>query len=317
MTITSHGTDAARIAAEPAPPELLARVFALHRIDRPSLADVEEYLRDPEPEVRAAALAVLTRAARGGGAPRGTGDTLAWALADQHEDVRRVAADALRNLPELYLGDDGVAALQLAAARGRDAFVRETATDLLEILTRGATELYAQGLQDDEPQIRIQAVLGLVALRAVEEVAEAADDPSREVRVAVAEGLGRLVRPAGLAALGHLLGDHDPVVRMAALDTAAELGVPAPLEGRVVTATAHSSWQVRRRAVRALGAAAPDVAVRPLVHALQDRTVDVRRAAVQALEQWAGDRPEVVTALTEALADPDPGVRTQVRWALA
>ncbi|WP_242901374.1 HEAT repeat domain-containing protein [Actinomadura terrae] len=294
-----------------------ARVLELHRIKSPALNDVELYLRDSEPQVRAAALKVLTGEARRGAAPYGTGDTLAWALADEHEDVRRVAADALRGLPELFLGDDGVAALQLAAARGRDAFVRETAADLLEILVRGAAELYAQGLQEDEAQIRIQAVLGLVALRAVTEVAAAADDPSREVRVAVAEGLARLPRPASLDALVTLLTDHDPVVRMAALDTAAELKVPSQLVGRVINSTTHPGWQVRRRAVLALGAAEPEVAVEPLVRALRDRTVDVRRAAVQALEQWAGDHPEVVTALTEALTDPDPGVRTQVRWALA
>src|SRR5262245_54935500 len=112
-------------------PVLSARVLDLHRIQNPGLEDVELYLRDGQPEVRAAALKVLTGTVRKGNAPRGTGDTLAWALADEHEDVRRVAADALRGLPELYLGDDGVAALQLAAARGRDPFVRETATDLL------------------------------------------------------------------------------------------------------------------------------------------------------------------------------------------
>jgi HEAT repeat protein len=286
-------------------------------IDAIRLHDVEEYLRHPEPETRAAALTVLTRAAQAGEAPRGTGDALAWALADDHEDVRHAAADALRALPELYFGDDGVDALLLAAARGRDAAVRETAADLVEILAAGAAELYGQGLQDDEPQVRIQAVLGLVALREAARVAEAADDPSREVRVAVAEGLGRLARPSGLPALEHLLTDHDPVVRMAALDAAADLGVPEPLTGRVVTATAHTDWQVRRRAVRALARARPEVAVQPLITALDDRTVDVRRAAVQALEQWATDHPEVVTALTATLADPDPGVRTQARWSLA
>lgn len=281
------------------------------------LDQAEESLRDPDPATRAAALTALARAARAGEAPRGTGDTFAWALADDHEDVRRVVADALRDLPELYFGDDGVDALLLAAAGGRDAAVRDTAADLIGILAKGAGELYAQGFEDDEPQIRIQAVLGLVALRETARVAEAADDPSREVRVAVAEGLGRLARPTGLPALEHLLTDHDPVVRIAALTAAAELGVPEPLEGRVVTAIAHTNWQVRRHAVRALAKARPDVAVRPLIKALHDRTVDVRRAAVQALEQWAADNPEVVTALTETLADPDPGVRTQARWSLA
>jgi HEAT repeat protein len=180
-----------------------------------------------------------------------------------------------------------------------------------------ASGLYAQGLNDGEPQVRLQAVIGLVALEAVTEVAEAADDPAREIRVAVAGGLARLGRPAGLPALADLLVDHDPVVRMAALDAAAELGVPGPLAGRVVAGTVHSSWQVRRRAALALADADPAIAVPALVGALRDRVVDVRRAAVQSLEQWASDRPEVITALTEALADPDPGVRTQARWALA
>ncbi|MQY03068.1 HEAT repeat domain-containing protein [Actinomadura macrotermitis] len=298
-------------------PGLLARVFDLHRIDRPEPADVEPYLRDPEPEVRAAALKALARTVRDGHAARGAGDALAWALADEDAGVRGVAAAALRALPDLYLGDDGVRALLLAAARGGDAAVREAAAALLAELAAGAAELYAHALQDDEPHVRVQAVLALIALHAFAEVAEAADDPAREVRVAVAEGLARLALPAGLPVLEQLLADHDPVVRMAAIDAAAELGVPEPLEGRVVTATAHASWQVRRRAVIALAEAAPEVAVQPLLRALRDRIVDVRRSAVQSLEQWATDRAEVVTALTEALADPDPGVRTQVRWALA
>jgi HEAT repeat protein len=275
--------------------------------------DAERRLHDPDPQVRAAALEELIR---DGDAVRGLGDTLAWALADTDERVRRTAATALRDLPEVYLGDDGVRAL-LSASSGGEGDVRATADTLLRTLTDGAAELYEQGLNDGETQVRIQAVLGLVALRAVAEVAHAADDPAREVRIAVAEGLARLADPAGLPVLEALLADHDPVVRMAAIDAAADLGVPEPLAGRVITSIAHTSWQVRRRAAVALARADAEIAVRPLIRALRDRIVDVRRTAVQSLQQWAADRPEVVTALTESLADPDPGVRTQVRWALA
>ncbi|GAA4068329.1 HEAT repeat domain-containing protein [Actinomadura miaoliensis] len=286
--------------------------------DHSGPAELDGLLRDPEPEVRAAALHALAGRARAGRAPLAAGDTFAWALADADPGVRRVAADALRDLPELYLGEEGVEALLLARSHSVDPYVREAAAEVLAVLTQTACELYAQGLHDGEPHLRVQAVLGLVALRAAAEVADAADDPAREVRVAVAEGLARLARPAGLPALEHLLADHDPVVRMAALDAAAGLRVPEPLAGRVVTALAHPSWQVRRRAALALGAADdPETAVPPLVRALRDRIVDVRRAAVQSLERWASHRPDVLTALTEALADPDPGVRTQVRWALA
>ncbi|MFC4906251.1 HEAT repeat domain-containing protein [Actinomadura gamaensis] len=305
------------LTSDSATPGPLARVLELHRLDRPTLADLDPYLRDGEAAVRAAAVAVLARLLRDGLAPRGAADTLAWTLADPDERVRSAAADALDDLPEAVLGTDGVEALLLASAPDRDGRVRRTASALLDALVRAATELYAQGLQEDEPHIRVQAVLGLVALHAAAEVAEAADDPAREVRVAVAGGLARLAQGSAFSALDHLLADHDPVVRMAAIDAVAELGAPEPLVGRVVTATAHTSWQVRRRAAIALAFAEPDVAVQPLVRALRDRIVDVRRAAVQSLEQWAPTNPEVLTALTEALADPDPGVRTQVRWALS
>jgi HEAT repeat protein len=275
--------------------------------------DLHDPLRDPDPEVRRAAITELA-----GQSTRGDGDSLAWLLADPDEGVRAAAAAALRDLPEIYLGEDGVQALRLAAAQSGDEKVRETASYMLALLTSSAREQYAQGLHDGEPHLRIQAILGLIALRAVADVSEGADDPSRDVRVAVAEGLGRLGAPAeALAALDQLLADHDPVVRMAALDSAALLGLPEPLAGRAVTAIAHSSWQVRKRAVVALATGDPDVAVDPLVHALRDRIVDVRRAAVQSLERWASTHPQAVTALTEALNDPDPGVRTQARWALA
>jgi len=311
------------------------------------ITSIEERLRDPDPAVRRAAILSLTQTlpvegiptegpavegpavegfateafsaeAFGGegllGVGRGIGDALAWALADTDEGVRHAAADALRDLPEVLVGEDGVRALLLAVASGRDQRVRAAGAEMLGLLTEGARELYAHGLHDGESHLRVQAILGLTALRAVSDVAEGADDPAREVRVAVAEGLGRL---GGAEALEQLIIDHDPVVRMAALDAAAELGVPEPLAGRVVTAISHASWQVRKRAATTLGRADPEVAINPLIRALRDRIVDVRRAAVQSLERWASDRPEVVTALTEALNDPDPGVRTQVRWALA
>lgn len=317
MTITDTTAPDTTTPDTATAPGFPARVAELRQIVHPQVSDIEPYLRDPEPEVRSAALSALIDNATGGDSPRGLGDTLAWALADQDEQVRRLAAEALRDLPEVFFGDEGIRALLLASSRGRDRLVREAATALLAVLTEGAGELYAQGLHDGETNVRVQAVIGLVALRAAGAVAEAADDPAREVRVAVAEGLARLADPAVLPVLEHLLADHDPVVRMAALDAAAELGLPEPLEGRVITSIAHAGWQVRKRAALALAQATPEVAVQPLLHALRDRIVDVRRAAVQSLEQWASERPEVVTALTEALADPDPGVQTQARWALA
>ncbi|MEV5830504.1 HEAT repeat domain-containing protein [Spirillospora sp. NPDC052242] len=292
-----------------------ARIDELRLLENPRLEDLEEYLRDPEAEVRRAALTRLIASARRRRGPRGTGDVLARALADEHPDVRRLAATALRDLPEVYLGDDGVEALQLAT-RGRDPYVRETAADLLAKLTEGAGELYARGLDDGEVQARVQAVLGLIVLHAVTRMIEAAHDPAREVRVAVADGLARLAHPDGLPAVAHLLDDHDPAVRIAALDAAAELGPSEHLTAKVLSALDDPNWQVRRHAVTALSRTPPDTAVPRLMHALHDPMVGVRRTAIRSLEQWARDHPGARTALTEALNDPDPGTRAQARRSL-
>lgn len=291
------------------------RVDELRLLEHPRLEDLEEYLRDPDPEVRRAALTRLVASARRRHGPRGTGDALARALADDHPPVRRLAATALRDLPEIYLGNDGVDAL-LLAARVPDPYVRETAADLLAKLTEGAGDLYARGLDDGEVRPRVQAVLGLIALHAAARMIDAARDPAPEVRAAVADGLARLAHPDGLPAVTHLLADHDPAVRTAALDAAAELRPSGPLADKVVSALDDPNWQVRRHAAAALARAHPDTAIPPLVRALHDPMVDVRRAAIRSLERWARTRPDAHTALTEALHDPDPGLRAQARRAL-
>jgi HEAT repeat protein len=275
-----------------------------------TLTAFEELLRDPDPTIRRAAVAAVAESI-----PRGTGDALAWVLADENPAVRQAAADALLALDEVFISDDGIDALLLASVKGVDEHVRTAADRVLAALIEGTSGTYAAALADGEPHLRVQAVIGLVALRAVTAVGEAADDPDRDVRVAVADGLGRL--EGGESELGRLLTDHDPVVLIAALDAAVALRLPAALVGSVVLALSHPGWQVRKHAATALAAARPAEAIGPLVKALADPTVDVRRAAVQSLEQWAAHSSEVLAALIEALADPDPGVRTQVRWALA
>lgn len=282
-----------------------------YRVSAPDGAEAK--LRDADARVRLAAVTELSRTT-----VPGCVDALAWALADADAAVRRRAAAALRDLPELHLGEDGAQALLLATGSS-DRVVRRTARSVLALLTGSARELYAQGLHDGEPHIRVQAVLALAVVRAVGDVAEAADDPARVVRVAAAHALANIGPARGrvAAALEQLLGDHDLVVRMAALDAAADLGLPGPLAERTAELISHSSWQVRQRAARTLCAGEPEVCVPALTVALRDRIVDVRRAAVESLSGWASFHPDAVIALTEALNDPDPGVRTQARWALA
>jgi HEAT repeat protein len=135
------------------------------------------------------------------------------------------------------------------------------------------------------------------------------------VRVAVARGLGTIGDPAATPTLARLAADIDPLVRAAALEAAAGLGCPSLLGDLAVSALANPVWEVRKGAAVALGAAAPDVAIRPLLAAIADPHIDVRKAAVRSLARWAA-LPSVSEALTLALEDTDADVRGYARRAL-
>ena len=128
----------------------------------------------------------------------------------------------------------------------------------------------------------------------------------------VARGLGLIGKPAPV--LRTLAADPDPLVRAAALEAAGAIG--QPLVAEAPAALHDAAWQVRVGAVRCLGAADPETAVGPLLGALADANLDVRKAAVLALTPWAA-RPEVADALRGATADSDADVRAYARRALA
>ncbi len=156
-------------------------------------------------------------------------------------------------------------------------------------------------------------------------IAQAAGDPSREVRIAVADGLAALagIRAAGQQGGGtegrrtleRLAADADPLVRAAAFKAAGALGGPPPLDSLAVTALAGDpAWQARAGAAQALAAALPDVAAPPLASALRDPHADVRKAAVIALAPMSG-HPAAAAALRAAVDDSDADVRAYARRA--
>ena len=83
-----------------------------------------------------------------------------------------------------------------ARANG-DPVVRAAVLDVLRALELGDEPLFREALGDADPAVRLQAVRGLVSVDSVPGVALAAGDSAREVRIAVAHGLGRLARLVG------------------------------------------------------------------------------------------------------------------------
>ncbi|MGP3687837.1 fumarate reductase/succinate dehydrogenase flavoprotein subunit [Streptomyces sp. IBSNAI002] len=270
--------------------------------ESPGLEVLRPYLGDPDPAVRAAAVAAL-----GETVPAGAGPALAERLADADGAVRAAAAAALRELLEVLPGGPELGAGLRAALAVPDPAVRSAALEALRALRLGDAGLYAAALADSDTEVRIHAVRALVSVDAAGALASAAADPAREVRVAVAKGLAAVHAPAP-DPLDPLLADPDPLVRGAALGALAATGCPGRYADTAVAALADPAWQVRAGAAAALSAAAAGAAVPALAGALADANADVRKAAVLALlaHREAG---AARAALATAVTDPDADVR--------
>jgi HEAT repeat protein len=278
----------------------------------PTAAELAEYLEDPDPDVRRTAVSILSESA-----PPDAAVALARRLLDEDAAVRRRATEGLRELREvIVVGDDLRAALG-AATGSADAGVRAAAVrlrrehgllDLDEVRALGA---------DDDTGVRREAVGGLIRLDAVEELARWSADADPLVRLDVARGLGSLGDPSAADALLRLSADTDIRVAAAAVEA---LGAVGPGERGTAQALAYlgaDAWELRKAAALALGATADDTAVGALLGATGDTHADVRRAAVQSLARWTGEREDVRATLSAAVdGDPDADVRGYARLAL-
>jgi HEAT repeat protein len=196
-----------------------------------------------------------------------------------------------------------------------------TVTDLhAPTVTEAGGNRLARALSDPDTRVRRAAADALMDEREVhvgEEGVRAlvrAETNGADAYVrAVAAELVRAMRAAAWEIYTQALSRNDAVraetIRgLAVLRAAAELGE---------IALTDPGWRVRERAAAALGRLDSRSAIGPLTTVLDDEIVAVRRAAVRSLGRWAADRHYARTALTAALNDPDAGVRTEARWALA
>jgi succinate dehydrogenase/fumarate reductase flavoprotein subunit/HEAT repeat protein len=272
-----------------------------------TLPEITPYLSDPDPKVRRAAVATLTEVV-----PEGVALALSTALTDDHGSVRHAAATALRELVEVLPATTEVRDA-LTNITSPDAQVRAAVLDVLRALHLGELPVFTSTLADPDHRVRLQAVRGLVSLDAATHVAKAATDPNREIRIAAAHGLGTI--GSGAETLATLINDPDDLVRAAALEALSGVGCPHPLADQAVMALHDPAWQVRTGAARGLSAADPATAAAPLIKALSDPHLDVRKAAVISLSPWS-DQPEVADALRTAQDDTDADVRAYARRAL-
>jgi succinate dehydrogenase/fumarate reductase flavoprotein subunit/HEAT repeat protein len=299
-------TAASRVRAASAGQPPSPRIVEVLALESPTVAELADFLSDPDSGVRRTAVSTLVEHL-----PDGYAGALLGALGDDDSEVRRVAADGLRELVEVVPApEDGAEQLNSV-----DPLVRAVAVYLLSARRVGDQGQYRRALTDVDHRVRIEAVRALVSVDDADGVGAAAGDDNREVRIAAANGLSTL--RTGANAVRRLVGDSDPLVRAAALTALGAVGFGDDDLAEVERALTESAWQVREGAARALAGAAPTVAVPTLSRALTDQHLDVRKAVVLTLTRWAASEPAARDALGLALEDGDADVRAYARHGLA
>jgi cellulose synthase operon protein C len=225
-------------------------------------------------------------------------------LHSQDVDVRRRAAQALRDLPKA-----SGARLASAALDDTDVGVRLTALDAcLSFGLPALGDRLVPWLSDGERRLRLAAAEALSespSARAVPSLGRALSDGDAEVRSAAATALGKSsAAEAVLALLGHL-DDGTPEVRRVVALSLGDLGdarAVVPLIGKIQ----DSRPTVREGVARALAQLADPRATPALVLLLHDADDGVRVAALDALARIGS--PSALASISALLSSGSDGV---------
>ena len=280
-----------------------------------SVQVVSPYLEAPEEPIRCAAARALGALADEDAAP-----ALVEALLDPDPDVRADAMAALvccarpEDAPAIRrsLQGDPVGEVKTAAVRTLGRLKDEASTELLRALARDRCEpevAWEEGSWDDWLDVQVAAITALGDMGAESSVDDLvlarADEDGQDLDHVVFAALAKMPG-RGVAALLHFLDDAAARVRQRALAALARAGrdLPAPLRERLA---GDPSPAVRRLAVDCLDEGDPAL---PAL-ALKDPDATVRAAALARVAAGRGD------IVRSALADPDAGVRATALEALA
>jgi HEAT repeat protein len=291
-----------------------------------------EALRDPETDVRVAALTALGAIGDAAGAEgilTAVRESEAGRTAEMAARIRAAASEALGQL-----GPKAAPRL-VAALKDKNARVREAAIAGLGGVGGSDVErALAAALGDDRSAIRQAAALALARAagqRAIEPLAAALAHRDPQTRRSAAEALGAIGGDEAASTLSAAVREKDQAVREAVVRALGRIGTRTAVsalltvysgsdrEARQAAAAAlkQARWEpgdARERVIHAAidgdyakAAREGDVAVELLAAAAGDRDPAVRRAAAGALGDVGAAR--AADPLVSALADHDEGVR--------
>lgn len=266
-------------------------------------------LKDPLPEIRAAAARALGWAGNDQAVPA------LRERVDASGEVPAVRAAALRSLG--HIGDRSARALVVAATHDPDASIREAAVwsvalgTLAEPGDRTTYLIQFASDRDFDPQLRSEAVRTLAGIKE-ERVAVAL------TRILESEPRMTIALPPGRASAEQTMALRYAQARDVAGWTAGALGIleaKAALPLLLTTADDPSDFFLRLVSVRSLVAWNVPEAFPVFVRRLDDPLLDIRILALTGLTSLR-DRRAVVPVLSR-LSDPSPAVRAQAVVALA
>ncbi|WP_276273832.1 HEAT repeat domain-containing protein [Haloarcula litorea] len=223
-----------------------------------------------------------------------------------NERVQRRAAELLGNFGDHDDRRDVVSALVTAAQRDSDAVTAAAIDSLDELGGDAIQQLIGDIAGVDIDDDAADWVAAKAFVRALD-----ADVP--ELRMAAANGLGRLGEADAVPKLTERFEDPDPRVRARAARAAGKVADSRATEPLASLLT-DPKGAVRREAADALGAIGSRRALQALLPLYEDDDERVRRIAVGAFGNFENDRP--VEYLVEALGDDAPAVRRTAVYSL-
>ena len=241
-------------------------------------------------------------------------------LASENPELRREGVNILRQVARF---DPEARAAIRKLLHDTNARVREQAAQVLgNISDKEAAPDLMELLADSEAAVRRRAVLGLTRLEARDAspalTERLTSDQDERVRVAAADGLGKLGSTQAAGALLVALKDPSENVRAEAIASLGEVGAreAAPVL-RALYDTDPGPNRIRLvLALKALGDEAPTLQETQRLTQLfqKDADPDIRRQAIRELATIARDSAQQV--FTQALLDSSPLVRREAERAL-
>lgn len=263
--------------------------------------DIAEALASEDPERRRGAAGALAAATRVESL-----DSFAPALRADDWTVRRAAVHALARAADRDLLESVLATLR---REHRNFSTLSSALKLLAVTDIDITAPLARLLDDEDPDLRIQAALALGDQHdaiAVEALIGALDDPDANVRFHAIESLGRLRADAAVDALASILESRDFFLSFAALDAIALIN-DSRVAPRLVPLLADES--LRPAVASALQSLGDDAVIDPLV-AILNATPSAGLHVVAALvaisdrcDKQAAHPTQVAAVVGEAITE--------------